>query len=105
LRAWVVHEDGGSATHAGPDDDDDAEAGVISPLRWPPWVIILAGLALLPFAYYDAGRVAAGGEILMVTLPFYWLGGKWGVFGIDFFCGLVVIAFGVSRWRARRSKS
>lgn len=63
----------------------------------PGWVFILLGLGPIIGAYPYAEEVRRGGRIKVVLLPFYWLGGKWGVFGGLLLIGLLFVAIGVRR--------
>jgi hypothetical protein len=64
----------------------------------PGWVFILLGLGPIIGAYPYAQEARPGARIKVVLLPFYWLGGKWGVFCGLLLIGLLFVAIGVRRY-------
>jgi hypothetical protein len=64
----------------------------------PGWVFILLGLGPIIAAYPYAQEVRPGRRIKVVLLPFYWIGGKWGVFVGLLLLGLLFVVIGVRRY-------
>jgi hypothetical protein len=80
---------------------DRLQEDILAPPRHqkvPGWVFILLGLGAIIVAYPYAQDVRRGGRIKVVLLPFYWLGGKWGVFGGLVAIGVLFVAMGVRRY-------
>jgi hypothetical protein len=80
---------------------DRLQEEILAPPRHqkvPGWVFIVLGLGPIIGAYPYAQEVRHGGRIKVVLLPFYWLGGKWGVFGALLAMGLLFVAIGVRRY-------
>jgi len=80
---------------------DRLQEDILAPHRHqkvPGWVFILLGLGGIAGAYPYSQEVRHGGRIKVVLLPFYWLGGKWGVFGGMLAMGLLFVAIGVRRY-------
>ena len=80
---------------------DRLQEEILAPPRHqkvPGWVFIVLGLGPIIGAYPYAQEVRHGGRIKVVLLPFYWLGGKWGVFGALLAMGLLFVAIGARRY-------
>jgi len=83
------------------DPIDRLQEDILAPPRHqkvPGWIFILLGLGGIVGAYPYSQEVRHGGRIKVVLLPFYWLGGKWGVFGGLLAMGLLFVAIGVRRY-------
>src|SRR5262245_8000586 len=90
----------GQAGRLGDQLDRLGEDAFVAPRhgKVPGWVFILLGLGPIIGAYPYAEQVRHGGRIKAVLLPFYWLGGKWGVFAGLLLIGLLFVAIGVWRY-------
>ena len=90
-----------ASRHVGDDDD-----------TWKWWYYVLAGLAMVPIAFYQYFRLLdyeSGEESRMGLKSFermlYGIFGKWGVIAFLLAIGAVCITIGLYKWKGKREAS